>query len=60
MYADMTNDGRSQESLEHFLAHELCIFVTYLHILLSLVIFAYVTDEGHRSDQNVLVSLKTF
>ena len=55
MYANMTNDGRSQESLEHFLAHELCIFVTYLHILLSLVIFAYVTDEGHRSDQNVLV-----
>ena len=39
-----------------FLAHAaLCIFVTYLPILPSFVIFAYVTDEGHRSDRNVLL-----
>ena len=38
-----------------FLAHVLCIFVTYWPILPSLVIFAYVTDEGHRSERNVLL-----
>ena len=38
-----------------FLAHVLCAFVTYLPILLSLVIFAYGTHEGHRSDRNVLL-----
>ena len=38
-----------------FLAHALCIFVTYLPILPSLVIFAYLTDEGHQSDRNVLL-----
>ena len=46
---------QSQEFLEKFLAHALCIFVTDLPILPSLVIFAYVTDEGHRSDRNVLL-----
>ena len=46
---------QSQEFLEHFLAHALCIFATYLPILPSLVIFAYVTNEGHRSDRNVLI-----
>ena len=46
---------QSQEFLEHFLAHALCIFVTYLPILPSLVIFAYLTDEGHQSDRNVLL-----
>ena len=36
------------------------LFVTYLPILPSLVIFAYVTDEGHRSDRNVLLFKKLF
>ena len=30
-------------------------FVTYLPILPSVVIFAYITDEGHQSDRNVLL-----
>ena len=42
-------------SFRTFLEHALCIFVTFLPILPSLVLFAYVTDEGHRSDQTVLL-----
>ena len=34
-----------------FLAHALCVFVTYLSILPPLVLFAYVTNEGHRRNR---------
>ena len=47
---------QSQEFLELcFLVHALSMFATYLPILPSLIIFPYLTDEGHRSDRNVLL-----
>ena len=42
------------------IAHALCIFVTYWSILQLLVIFAYVSDEGHQSDRNLLLCKKLF